>query len=88
VLLLATIALGARSPSPRVMMAAALASIVAWRALELYDRPWGPVLLAAECAALMLVAVRAASARRTADRPSRAWLALRVQADGPAAAQK
>jgi len=88
VLLLATIALGARSPSPRVMMAAALASIVAWRALELYDRPWGPVLLAAECAALMLVAVRAASARRTVDRPSRAWLALRVQADGPAASQK
>jgi len=88
VLVLATIALGARSPSPRVMIAAALASIVWWRALELYDRPWGPVLLAAECVALMLVAVRAASARRFVDRHAQTWLALRVQADGPAAAQK
>ncbi len=88
VLILSMIALGARSPSPRVILAAALASIVAWRALELYDRPWGPVLLAAECAALMLVAVRAASARRLVDRHAQPWLALRVQVDGPAAAQK
>src|SRR6266571_3639632 len=88
VLVLSMIALGARSPSPRVMVAAALATLVGWRALELYDRPWGPVLLAAECAALMLVAVRAAWVRRTVDRPSRAWLAPRVQADGPAASQK
>jgi peptidoglycan/LPS O-acetylase OafA/YrhL len=88
VLILSMIALSARSPSPRVMVAAAVASIVGWRALELYDRPWGPVLLAAECAALMLVAVRAASARRFVDRHAQSWLALRVQADGPAAAQK
>lgn len=88
VLVLATIALGARSPSPRVMIASALASIVWWRALELDDRPWGPVLLAAECVALMLVAVRAASARRFVDRHAQSWLAQRVQAHGPAAAQK
>lgn len=88
VLILSMIALGARSPSPRVMVAAALATLVGWRALELYDRPWGPVLLAAECAALILVALRAASARRSVERHARPWLALRVQADGPAAAQK
>jgi len=88
VLVLATIALGARSPSPRVMVAAALATMVLWRALELYDRPWGPVLLTAECAAVMLVAIRAASSRRFARAPAHAWLALRVQADGPSASQK
>jgi len=88
VLILATIALGARSPSPRVMVAAALATLVLWRALEMYDRPWGPVLLTAECAAVMLVAIRAASSRRVTRASAPAWLALRVQADGPAAAQK
>ena len=88
VLILATIALGARSPSPRVMVAAALATLVLWRALEMYDRPWGPVLLTAECAAVMLVALRAASSRRVARASAPAWLALRVQAHGPGATQK
>ena len=88
VLLLAMIALGARSSSPRVMVMAALASIVWWRALELYDRPWGPVLLAAECAAVMLVAIRAASSRRAAAPPAPRWITLRVQADGLAPSQK
>lgn len=61
VLALAAIALRGRSPSPRVALAAALGSLVWWRALELYDRPWGPMLLAAECAAIMVMALRAAS---------------------------
>ena len=90
VLLLGTIALGGRLLSPRVMVAAALGALVLWRALELYDRPWGPVLLTAECAAVMLVAIRAASSRRFAPAPAaaHAWQALRVQADGPAPSQK
>jgi peptidoglycan/LPS O-acetylase OafA/YrhL len=87
VLVLGTIALGARSLSPRVMVAAALGALVLWRALELYERPWGPVLLSAECAAVMIVAIRAASSRRFAQ-PAPRWLALRVQADGPAAASQ
>jgi len=61
VLALAAIALRGRSPSPRVAVAAALGSLVWWRALELYDRPWGPLLLAAECVAIMVMALRAAS---------------------------
>jgi hypothetical protein len=88
VLVLAAIALGPRSPSPRFMVAAALASVVWWRALELYDRPWGPVLLTAECAAVMLIAIRAASSRRAAEPPAPPWIALRVQADGLAPSQK
>jgi len=88
VLILATIALGARSPSPRVMVAAGLATLVWWRALELYDRPWGPVLLTAECAAVMIVAMRAASSRRLAQPPVPRWLAPHVQADGPSPSQK
>jgi peptidoglycan/LPS O-acetylase OafA/YrhL len=88
VLVLGTIALGGRLLSPRVMVAAALGALVLWRALELYDRPWGPVLLAAECAAVMIVAIRAASSRRFAQPPAPRWLALRVQADGPSPSQK
>ena len=88
VLVLGTIALGARALSPRVMVAAALGALVLWRALELYDRPWGPVLLVAECAAVMFVAIRAASSRRFAHPPAPRWLALRVQADGPSPSQK
>ena len=88
VLVLATIALGARSPSPRVMVAAGLATLVGWRALELYDRPWGPVLLTAECAAVMIVAIRAASSRRFAQPPAPRWLTLHVQAGGPSPSQK
>jgi peptidoglycan/LPS O-acetylase OafA/YrhL len=88
VLVLATIALRARSPSPRVMVAVALATLVWWRALELHDRPWGPVLLTAECAAVMLVAIRAARSRRFAEPPAHQWLALRVQAHGPSTSQK
>ena len=88
VLVLGTIALGARALSPRVMVAAALGTLVLWRALELYDRPWGPVLLTAECAAVMLVAIRAASLRRFAQPPAPRWLALRVQASGPSPSQK
>jgi peptidoglycan/LPS O-acetylase OafA/YrhL len=61
VLALAAIALRGRSPSPRVAVAAALGSLVWWRALELYDRPWGPLLLAAECVAITVMALRAAS---------------------------
>ena len=70
------------------MVAAALGTLVLWRALELYDRPWGPVLLTAECAAVMLVAIRAASLRRFAQPPAPRWLALRVQASGPSPSQK
>jgi len=88
VLVLATIALGARSPSPRVMVAAALGTLVVWRALELYDRAWGPALLAAECTAVMLVAIRAASWRRASHARAHPWVAVRVQADGPSPAQK
>jgi hypothetical protein len=66
VLALAAIALRGRSPSPRVAVAAALGSLVWWRALELYDRPWGPLLLAAECVAIMVMALRAASASHRA----------------------
>ena len=88
VLVLGTIALGGRLLSPRVMVAAALGALVLWRALELYDRPWGPVLLTVECAAVMLVAIRAASSRRFAQPPAPRWLALRIQADGPAPSQK
>jgi hypothetical protein len=87
VLVLGTIALG-RSLSPRVMVAAALGALVWWRALELYDRPWGPVLLTAECAAVMIVAIRAASSRRFASPPAPRWLALHVQADEPSPSQK
>jgi peptidoglycan/LPS O-acetylase OafA/YrhL len=61
VLALAAVALRGRSPSPRVAVAAALGSLVWWRALEIYDRPWGPLLLAAECLAIMVMALRAAS---------------------------
>jgi hypothetical protein len=45
------------------------------------------VLLTAECAAVMIVAIRAASSRRFAQ-PAPRWLALRVQADGPSPSQK
>jgi hypothetical protein len=86
VLVLATIALRGRSPSPRVTVAAALGTLVWWRALELYERPWGPVLLAAECALVMIVALRAAS-RRVA-KPAHPWLGLRVQAHGSSPTQK
>jgi hypothetical protein len=88
VLVLATIALGAHSPSPRVMVAAALATLVWWRALELYHRPWGPALLTAECALVMLGAIRAASSRHSAEPSTHPWLALRVQAAGPSPSQK
>jgi len=58
VLVLAAIALRGRSPSPRVALAVAFGSLVWWRALELHERPWGPLLLAAECAAIIVVALR------------------------------
>jgi len=61
VLALAAIALRGRSPSPRVAIAVALGSLMWWRALALHDRPWGPLLLAAECVAIMVMALRAAS---------------------------
>ena len=67
-------------------IAAAIGTLVWWRALELYERPWGPVLLAAECALVMLVALRAAS-RRVA-KPAHPWLGLRVQAHGSSPTQK
>jgi hypothetical protein len=61
VLALGAIALRGRSPSPRIAVAAALGSLVWWRALELHDRPWGPLLLAAECVIIMVMALRAAA---------------------------
>jgi hypothetical protein len=70
------------------MVAAALATLVWWRALELYHRPWGPALLTVECAVVMLVAIRAGSSRRFAEPSAHRWLALRVQAAGPSPSQK
>jgi peptidoglycan/LPS O-acetylase OafA/YrhL len=66
VLALGAIALRGRSPSPRIAVAAALGSLVWWRALELHDRPWGPLLLAAECVIIMVMALRAAASSHDA----------------------